>query len=84
LNAQTAPLWLSRLEKLLAACACREALDATGRIHFLALGAVGLTCTDLTRVAKPHLWSAVVHPEAPRDTYKPRLGSCGFLLSPFL
>ena len=51
--------------------------------HFLPLGAVGLACMDLTRVVRLRLKSAVVHPEAPHDTYMTRLAGCDFFLSPF-
>jgi HMW1C N-terminal/HMW1 domain 2 len=51
--------------------------------HFLPLGAVGLACMDLARMARLRLKSAVVHPEAPHDAYMTRLGSCDFFLSPF-
>ena len=51
--------------------------------HFLTLGAVGLACMDLARIVHLRLKSAVVHPEAPHDTYMTRLRNCDFFLSPF-
>jgi HMW1C N-terminal/HMW1 domain 2 len=51
--------------------------------HFFPLGARGVAYFYLEREIKKQLANAVVHMEAPHDTYLERLSDCAFFLCPF-